>query len=71
MVALFMSLVPRVSLVEESLSAIFMEIQTLLEWTNYYFQTYTNSAICIFQWTSNLSSQEKFVQGPLDLTTIV
>jgi hypothetical protein len=33
---------PRVCLVEENLFAVFMETQTLPEWTNFSFQTYTN-----------------------------
>jgi hypothetical protein len=43
---------------------------TLLKGTNFSFQTYTNSTICKFLWTSTLSSQGKFVQGPLNPTAI-
>jgi hypothetical protein len=63
-------LAPRVCLVEESLFKTRMETQTLLKQTILFFQIYTNSTICIFLWTSTLFSQVKFVQGPLDLTTI-
>jgi hypothetical protein len=41
-------LAPRVCLVDKSLCTIVMETQTLLKKTNFSFQTYTNSTICIF-----------------------
>jgi hypothetical protein len=41
-------LAPRISQVEENLSAIFMQTQTLFKQTNFSFQTYTKYTICIF-----------------------
>jgi hypothetical protein len=40
-------LVPRVCSMEESLLAILMNIQTLFNQTNFYYQTYTKSTIYI------------------------
>jgi hypothetical protein len=46
-------LAPRVCLMEESLSIILIEIQILLEWTYFSFQTYINS---IFKFTILIDS---------------